>query len=189
MAAAFVISEEEKFAILLSLLSAPQAAFIHTVTIDSWCNTKYSAAKELLITNYGLSRYERYESLFFGLSLGDMKPSQFLAKVLTFFDSDSDIDSLSQWLLLRQLPDDVKGILTHDAPNINTAAEMAQKADALMTARASRQENQHMTSAAMRAPSERFKSRPPRKLCSEHAKLGEAAKKCLGSRELPCPLW
>ena len=59
-------SDAERFGNLLALLSPSQASVVHTVTIQE-SGQRYQRAKELLIENFSLSRFERYEKLFHGM--------------------------------------------------------------------------------------------------------------------------
>ena len=186
-------SDAERFGNLLALLSPSQASVVHTVTIQE-SGQRYQRAKELLIENFSLSRFERYEKLFHGMKKGSDKPSQYLTRVLSLMGDDTDKDSIAQWLVLRELPEDVRSLLA-TKKDIFCVSELVLEADRIMASRPS-----EVTTAATfgRKPggissshgnSKNKRQWPPKKLCELHAKFGERSTKCLGTPQNPCPMF
>ncbi|BES87528.1 Hypothetical protein NTJ_02390 [Nesidiocoris tenuis] len=118
-------TENRKFDHLISQLDRKFVADIFDI-LDTASDTKYSLAKERLLSLYKESDDAQIKRLLDGLELGDQRPSQLLRKMTSLAGTDIS-NKVLRTLWLDKLPVTIKNILVVSEENLEKLALMADK--------------------------------------------------------------
>ena len=167
------LDKDTAMGVLSTLRTVPQA-------------NKYAALKTRLLATYGLNKFERAARLLEPQALGEEAPSALMEKMLNI-RGDLTLESIFQWLFLRQLPEDIRAILI--AAKHADSQALAGAADELWKQRRAastghvqvvEQVQQEDVSAirGKRPPGGEAAKAADKSICRSHRKWGEKAFTC-----------
>lgn len=157
--------------------------------IDDDTVDPYEQLKARLISDYGLSKWQRAARIIDHPGLGDSRPSALMSQLLSLLPPDEKPGTLFMHLFLRHLPADMRSVLV--AAKIENPRELAVQADLLWDARGTggaanavvgRQSSPSPLHGRTRSHRHRKRSGTPDGLCFYHGRFGKQALRC----QSPC---
>ncbi|UYV80878.1 hypothetical protein LAZ67_19002069 [Cordylochernes scorpioides] len=122
-----ISQEMTKFNYLVAQLEPHLVENLWDIIQDPQNKTKYSSAKDRLITIFKESEEKKLRRLLTGLELGDLKPSQLLRKMKILKSKEDISDKVIRTLWMDKLPENIKNILVVSKEDLDSFAEMADK--------------------------------------------------------------
>ena len=127
-----ITSDETKFHTTISAIDANILQSVRDLILKPPSENKYDTLKQRLISLFAESESARLQQLLQDTQLGDMRPSQLLAKMKDLA-GESFGDSAVKSLWLNRLPSQTQAILAVSSEPLSKLAQMADKIHELAT--------------------------------------------------------
>ncbi|CAB4045773.1 Hypothetical predicted protein [Paramuricea clavata] len=169
-------TSEQKFAALLRLMDDSTSSLLGAIT-RAKPPTAYEDAKNLLIKEFSLSKYDRVKAYLEASPGPDEKLSMFNARVESIVE-DLSLDDFFKFCLLRHAPSAVRLQLSGSNFEKASLADLLKEADSL---------SQRANLDAQVVGAFQAKGKMDKKVCNFHRKFGKEAHTCTGKTR--CVFW